>query len=426
MMKNTNIKNKIVISSKMWSDGGLIERRDLELTVGDRNLSTMKGIKKNIESKPKSWHYIDWKKAQAKVKELQEKIVIATLDNDIKEVYRLQWLIIDSFEAKALAVRRVITNKGGKTAGVDRIIWKNPDMYLKAIERLSEVVRNPKNYKAEPVRRVYIPKGNTKEMRPLGIPTMFDRAVQALYHLGVEPAVETRSDPNSFGFRKNRSTHDAITAIRSLLDKKTHPHWILEADISKCFDRIDHEFLMKHTPIRHKMVLEQWLKSGIMEELNYIAVNQGTPQGGIMSPVLCNVALNGIEGLIKKENPLKKGISPGVHVIRYADDMIITSKTQEIAFKNKEILTEFLKERGLELNEKKTLITHIKTGFDFLGFNIKRQPWNPKFNNVTEQETVLIIKPSEKGVNKLKETIKKIISKDKPLRRIISCFFYYF
>lgn len=109
-----------------------------------------------------------------------------------------------------------------------------------------------------------------------------------------------------------------------------------------------------------------------MEEMNYVNTEEGTPQGGIISPILCNIALNGLEELIRKANPLKKGISPGVHVIRYADDMIITGKTQEIVNKNKDILREFLRERGLELNEKKTLVTHIKNGFDFLGFNIRR------------------------------------------------------
>lgn len=265
-----------------------------------------------------------------------------------------------------------------------------------------------------------IPKPGSKEKRPLGIPTMIDRAVQAIYHLGVDPAVEAVSDKNSFGFRKSRSTHDAVTAIRMIMDKTNHPHWIVEADIAKCFDRISHKFLMEHTPIRHKHVLEQWLTAGIMEELNYIESTEGTPQGGIMSPTLCNVALNGIEKVLKDANPLIKGVSQGVSIIRYADDMIITSRTKEVAIKNKQLLAEFLIDRGLELNDKKTVITHIKQGFDFLGFNFRRLPTDLRFNQETEQNTVLIIKPSKKGRNKLTESIRKCISKYRPLGRIIS------
>lgn len=188
--------------------------------------SWLKGPKLN-ESKAnkdlsKGWHDIDWRKAEMKIKDIQEKIVIATVNKDFKEVYRLQWTILQSFEAKALAIRKVVTNKGGKTPGVDQKVWKGSKEYWNAIKDLTKIVENPKEYRASPVRRVLIPKGNTKEMRPLGIPTMIDRAVQAIYHLGLDP-VEVQSDPNSYGFRKNRSTHDAITAIRSLLDKKTHP-----------------------------------------------------------------------------------------------------------------------------------------------------------------------------------------------------------
>lgn len=368
----------------------------------------------------KGWHEIDWRKVEMKMKDLQEKIVIATVKKDFKEVYRLQWIILQSLEGKALAVRKVVTNKGGKTSGVDEVVWEGSKDYWKAINDLTQIIKNPKEYRASPVRRVLIPKGNTKELRPLGIPTMIDRAVQAIYQLGLDPVVEAQSDPNSFGFRKNRSTHDAITAIRSLLDKNTHPRWILEADIAKCFDRISHDYLLKHTPICHKCVLRQWLKSGVMEEMNYISVEEGTPQGGIISPILCNIALNGLEELIKKTNPLKKGISPGIHVIRYADDMIITGKTHDILIKNKKTLVEFLKERGLELNEKKTLITHIKDGFNFLGFNIRRMEWKSELNKNTEQDTVLIIKPSNKGIDKLKDSIKKIIIMNKPIQKIIS------
>lgn len=418
-MKKIQMIEKNLCSKKMWMRGQL-EQEELLSAIDKNESNSRKKSEKTKDSKPKSWHNIDWKKAETKIKDLQEKIVIATLEKDFKKVYKIQWMIINCFEAKVLAIKRVITNKGGKTPGIDGIVWNNPKAYWEVIERLTEVVNNPNDYKSEPVRRVYIPKPGSKDKRPLGIPTVFDRTVQALYHLGIEPVVETQSDPNSFGFRKNRSTHDAITAIRSLLDKNTHPHWILEADISKCFDKIDHEFLMKHTPICHKIVLERWLKSGIMEELNYIAVEEGTPQGGIMSPTLGNIALNGLEEEIKKANPLKRGISPGVHVIRYADNIIITSKNEEIAYKNKQILAKFLSIRGLSLNEKKTMVTHIKDGFDFLGFNIRRLKWNTRLNQNTDQETVLIIKPSRKGILKLLNSIRKIITMNKPLIKIIA------
>lgn len=405
------------LNRQMWVKG-LLSLRESMLAIGKRYLSTEKKLKR--KSFAKEWNAIDWKKAESVVKDLQEKIVIATLKENIKEVYHLQWKLLSSIEAKAIAVRKVITNKGGKTAGTDKVIWRSPQDYWNAIQTLEEIVRNPKEYRAQPLRRVWIPKANSKELRPLGIPTLIDRAVQAIYHLGVDPAVEVNSDPNSYGFRKFRSTQDAITAIRSLLDKKSHPHWILEADISKCFDKIDHEFLLKHTPICHKMVLKQWLKSGVMDQLNYIETEEGTPQGGIISPTLCNIALNGIEKHIRDHNPLKRGISPGVHVIRYADDMVITAKNKEIAHKNMELLNDFLQERGLKLNEKKTLITHVKEGFDFLGFHIRRMEWDPRLNSATDQDTVLIIKPSSKGIKKLKESINKVIVMNKPIRKIIS------
>jgi RNA-directed DNA polymerase len=395
---------------------GLIEGNCNLWTINRRQMSSMTDNKKSKNG----WHDIDWKKTETKVRDIQEKIVIATIEKDFKKVYNLQWKLLTTFEAKALAIRKVITNKGGKTSGTDKITWENPNEYYRAIKELEEIINNINLYKAKPLLRVLIPKGNTGEMRPLGIPTMIDRAVQAIYHLGVDPVVEAQSDPNSYGFRKNRSTHDAITAIRSILDKETHPRWILEADISKCFDKISHDFLLKHTPICHKQVLKQWLSSGVMENMKFTETTDGTPQGGIISPTLCNIALNGIEELIKKANPLKKGISAGVHIIRYADDMIITGRTQEVILKNKLILTEFLSKRGLQLNEKKTLVTNIKDGFNFLGFNIRRMPHNTGLNQDTDQKTVLIIKPSKKGIRKLKDTICTKITMNKPIEKIIS------
>jgi RNA-directed DNA polymerase len=393
------------------------------LTSGNKLIThaiQVRRISQEERQHAKSWHKIDWRKAEKELKDLQEKIVIATNNGKYKEMYKLQRELINSFSCRALAVRKVVTNTGVRAAGVDKIVWKGPKDYWQAINRLKEIVGKPNEYKCQPFRRVYVPKVNSKEMRPLGIPTLIDRTVQAIYYFAIDPVVETKSDLNSYGFRKGRSTHDAITALRNHLDKKNHPHWILEADISKCFDKISHNFLLEHTPICHKNVLKEWLKCGVMEELKYMDTYTGTPQGGVISPLLGNIALNGIENLIKDNNPLKGGISSGVHIIRYADDMVITGKNKEIIWKNKQILANFLKERGLELNEKKTLITHIKNGFDFLGFNIRRYKYNPRLNKVTDQDTVLVIKPSRKGINKLKINICNVISKDKPIERIIS------
>jgi len=368
---------------------------------------------------PKNWHDIDWKKARKEVSNLQEKIVIAMQNKKYKEVYKWQWVILNSYSGRAIAIRKVINNSGGKTPGIGGIVWNSPKEYIKAIDDLGNLIRKPQEYKADPLIRVYISKGNRGEKRALGIPTLRDRGMQALYHLAIDPAIEIVSDPNSYGFRKHRSTHDAIITLRSLLDKKVHSHWVLEADIKKCFDKIDHRFLLKHTPICHKHVLEQWLKAGVMEEMNILDTNEGTPQGGIVSPLLCNVALNGMENKMKKVLPKIKKIGPGIPVIRYADDIVILGKSKNILIKCKEVLKEFLLERGLELNEMKTRIVHIKTGFDFLGFNIRRMKYNPRLNNPTEQETVLIIKPSKKGIEKFREKVKSKMDKNKPIKAII-------
>lgn len=248
----------------------------------------------------------------------------------MRDVYRLQRKLVLSFAARALAVRKVIGNKGGKTAGVDKIVWKGGEQYYDAVRELLKIVQKPQKYKAQPLRRVEIPKPGSTDKRKLGIPTMMDRAVQAVYHMAVDPVVEESSDEYSFGFRKNRSTHDAVAYARTRLDKKTSPNWILEADISKCFDKINHEFLMKYTPIVNKRVLEQWLKSGVIKGEVFEETTEGTPRG-IISPTLCNVTLNGLEDTVRSVWPLKKGrISAGVSIIRYADDIIVTGKNKTI------------------------------------------------------------------------------------------------
>jgi RNA-directed DNA polymerase len=205
----------------------------------------------------KNWNEIDWKKAQVKLQEKQEKIVMALHVKDIRRVYLYQIQLTQTFAARALAVRKVVTNSGGNTAGVDGIVWKGSAEYLEAIKQLQEIIQNPKRYKASPLRRVWIPKNKT-EKRPLGIPTMIDRATQALYNFALDPVVETMGDPHSFGLRRGRSTQDAVLSFKKIMNTSNPPGWVLEADIRKCFDRIDHQFLLDKAPLIHKHMLRQW------------------------------------------------------------------------------------------------------------------------------------------------------------------------
>lgn len=329
------------------------------------------------------------------------------------------------FGTRALAVRKVVTNQGGKTPGIDNQIWDTPESRFKAIGKLGVIVAKPHLYVASPVKRVYIPKPGTKERRPLGIPTLTDRAVQALYHMAVDPVVECYSDPNSYGFRSYRSAQDAITTLRSLLDKAVSPQWVFETDIAKCFDKIDQRFLIENTPICDKSVLSQWLESGVQIGGQREDVVEGTPQGGIISPMLCNVALNGLEAhILKHYHPRKVDKStkmrPKVYVIRYADDIVITGSSREILERVRPILEDFLKVRGLTLKEAKTRIIHIQEGFDFLGFNIRRFNTNPSLNRInSNQNTTLVIAPSKRIIDRVKAKVQDIIQTGKPIESII-------
>lgn len=347
-----------------------------------------------------SWHMLDWKQATIIVKSLQARIVKAVQAGKWKRVRDLQRLLNRSTSAKIIAIRRVTENKGKRTAGIDGEKWDTP---LKKYQAISELKHQ--GYKAGAVRRILIPKSNGK-MRPLGIPTMKDRAMQALHLLGLQPVSETLADSHSHGFRPYRSTADAIKRCHHLLSKKTSATWILEADIKGCFDNISHEWLLQHIPM-NKRVLKQWLKSGYFEKQTFFPTQKGTPQGSIISPTLANMVLDGLEQCInqalKIKSPLKNGkyYNPyKVYLIRYADDFIITANQKEVLEKQiKPIIEHFLATRGLELSKEKTAITHINEGFDFLGKNIRKYKGK------------LIIKPSKKNVltflQKVKTTIKK-------------------
>jgi RNA-directed DNA polymerase len=344
------------------------------------------------------WHDIDWQTVHHNVRRLQTRIVKATQEGRWGKVKALQRLLTHSFSGKALAVKRVTENQGQRTPGVDKVTWDTPRKKAEAIRDLKQ-----RGYHPRPLRRVYIPKSNGKR-RPLGIPTMKDRAMQALYLLALDPIAETTGDSNSYGFRSQRSTADAIEHCFKVLSRKQcSPLWILEGDIKACFDRISHEWLLEHLPM-NKTILKKWLKAGFLERAVLKPTEEGTPQGGICSPVLANMTLDGLETRLREEFPAKaNGAHQGkVTLIRYADDFIITGESEELLEQAvKPLVEQFLKERGLELSQEKTCITHIESGFDFLGQNVRKYKGK------------LLVKPSQKNVKTFLATVRAVIKENK-------------
>lgn len=346
----------------------------------------------------RGWASIDWNKAEAAVKKLQVRIVKAQKAGKWNKVKALQWTLTHSFYAKALAVKRVTSNQGKNTSGVDKVLWSTDTAKYKAIDTLRR-----KGYKPLPLRRVHIKKSNGK-LRPLGIPTMKDRAMQALYAMSLEPLAETSGDNFSYGFRKGRSTADAMVRIHTLLSRRISPEWVLEGDIKGCFDHISHEWLLGHIPM-DKAMLKKWLKSGFVLNGELFPTEEGTPQGGIISPILANMTLDGIQELLASKFPIAikngKEIRHKINLVRYADDFIVTGDSEEILKDEvKPLIAEFLAERGLTLSEEKTLVTHVDDGFDFLGFNVRR------YNGT------LLTKPSKDRVKKFTAKIKEVIKRN--------------
>ena len=333
------------------------------------------------------WHSINWSRAIKTVRKLRRRIAKAIREGDMRRAKRLQRLLTSSFCAKAMAVRRVTENNGANTPGVDKETWKNPESKADAVTKLEK-----KGYKSLPLRRVFIKKANGKQ-RPLGIPTMKDRAMQALYLMALEPISETTADLNSYGFRPCRACRDAAEMAFTVLAKKASPQWVLEGDIKGCFDNINHDWLFKNIPIDREM-LEKWLKSGFVWNKTLFPTEAGTPQGGIISPVLSNMALDGMEKALKENNKLKRRM---VNMVRYADDFIITGRDVETINEAKTVITEFLAERGLTLSPEKTSTTHIDQGFDFLGWNFRKYKGK------------LLIKPSRTNVKTFMEKVYGVI-----------------
>ena len=370
--------------------------RELEEPIQEAKQMTEANATGAASREPEGWYDIDFKRAHRNVRRLQARIVKATQEGRWNKVKALQRLLTHSYSARVLAVKRVTENDGKRTPGVDGEVWDTPQKKTQAVRTLRW-----HGYRSQPLRRIYIPKNfDRTRKRPLSIPTMKDRAMQALYLMALDPISETTADPNSYGFRKERSPADAIQQCFTLLARKDGASWIFEGDIRACFDRISHEWLLANIPM-HKATLNKWLKAGYMERSVLQPTREGVPQGGIVSPVIANLALDGLETMLRERYPkgTRRARDAKVHLVRFADDWVITGSSKELLESEiKPLVERFLHERGLELSHEKTHITHIDDGFDFLGQNIRKYRGK------------LLIKPSRKSVarllNRIRETTK--------------------
>lgn len=334
-----------------------------------------------------TWGKIDWQYARREVRRLQIRIAKAVKGKRWNKVRTLQHLLTRSFHAKALAVKRVTSNKGKKTPGVDGILWRTAKVRWRAAKSLRR-----RGYRPQPLKRIYIPKKNGRK-RPLSIPTMYDRAMQALYKLALAPVAETMADGNSYGFREGRSCADATAAAFNALSKPNSAPWVLEADITGCYDNISWSWLLDNIPMDRE-VLRKWLEAGYVEDGILYPSHKGTPQGGIISPTLANMTLDGLERVIRTAVQRRSR----VNFIRYADDFIVTGKSRRILEKSiRPAIEQFLAERGLSLSPEKTAITHIRDGFTFLGQTYRKTG------------NVLHITPAKEGVFALKRKVGTVI-----------------
>ena len=332
---------------------------------------------KTRDNQTVEWNQINWRKAERLTFKLQKRIYRASERGDVKAVRKLQKTLINSWSNKVLAVRRVTQdNTGKRTAGVDGIKSLTPKQRFKLVSQLKTTG------KSQPTRRVMIPKPGTNESRPLGIPTMYDRALQAVVKTALEPEWEAKFEPNSYGFRPGRSCHDAIGAI--FINIRYKAKYGIDADIAKCFDRINHKALLDkiNTYPRLRKQIKSWLKSGVLDQGEIFPTKEGTPQGGVISPLLANIALHGMEERIKQYAKTFKGGKDNnikaLSLIRYADDFVIMHENIDVILACQKIIADWLSDIGLELKSSKTKLTHTlneykgNVGFEFLGFHIQQ------------------------------------------------------
>ncbi|ODG99441.1 group II intron reverse transcriptase/maturase [Nostoc sp. KVJ20] len=354
----------------------------------------------NVTGRTTDWNSVNWRNAFRVVRRLRQRIFKATIGGNLKKVGSLQKLLMRSYSNIVLSVRRVTQlNQGSKTAGVDRLLVKTPAARGWLVDILTKFIP----WKPLPVKRVYIRKSNGKQ-RPLGIPCIVDRCLQAIVKNALEPYWEVHFERTSYGFRPGRSCHDAIERIHSMSKANSTKKWVVDADIEGCFDNISHVPLINaigNFPARK--LIQQWLNAGYVDKGVFHNTNAGVPQGGIISPLLANIALHGMESALGIKYD-KNGHTIGDRgIVRYADDLVVFCKSREDAVKAHDTLQEFMNTRGLTLSESKTHIVRLLDGFNFLGFHIRQYP-----DSTTKTGRKVLIKPSIESLQNIRDKIKQV------------------
>ena len=383
-------------STRKKTDRRIFKEKQVMKTINKFNMSA-------VSPQVQNWELINWKKIYAYVKKLRQRIFRAEQLGQERKLRKLQRLMIRSKANLLLSIKRVTQiNKGKKTPGIDGQIVLTSKDRLELFNLLKTY--NIKYIRPRPAKRAYIPKKNGR-MRPLGIPIIKDRIFQSIVKNALEPQWEARFEPSTYGFRPKRSVQDVMVNLFTKLSSRSTRKWIFEGDFKGCFDNINHQYIMDCLiGFPAKDTVLKWLKAGFIDNDSFNDTDFGTPQGGIVSPLLANIALHGMEEELGVSYYIDKGYHKlgrkSVGVVKYADDFVIVCKTKEEALSMYEKLRPYLNKRGLTLAEDKTKVTHIEEGFDFLGFNLRQYKTNKGMK--------LLIKPSKDSVKKAKVTIKDV------------------